>query len=49
MIEFINNIPWFAWPLCIIYAIQLTIIIIGLFFSGNHQNETDDMVDKYLR
>ena len=49
MASFITNIPWFAWPLCIIYAIQLTIIIIGMLFSGNHQNDTDDMADKFLR
>jgi hypothetical protein len=49
MTSFFHNIPWFAWPFCLIYVIYLGLVIFGWLFAGGHQNDTDDMADKFLR
>ena len=49
MTSFFQNIPWFAWPICFIYVVDLGYAIFGWLIAGKHANDTDEMADKYLR
>ncbi len=46
--EILSDLPWYAWPLCFIYAVTIIYFLVTAILSIFHREKNDEMKERSL-